>query len=329
MKKKLYRSLAIAAAAVLTLTGCGSSVKSAATESAYEDSGYYTGYEEPAEYMLEEEAAGAYDMKADYSSSAASGTAENLSNTSASDQKMIITWNISMQTEHYSEILEKLHTDILSSGGYIESESESMWGDDNHNCTLVIRIPADKLDSWVSGVNEYGTITYRSQSQENATLTYIDMESRITALRTEQEALLGLMSRAESMEDIIAIQSQLTNVNYEIESYESQLRSLSNSVKYATIYLDINEVSHEVPTTMTIWQEISVRFTHSITALGRFFRNLLVGILGNSVIIILFAGIIAGIVFFCKKAAAKSRKKRLAAMMAAQNKETVNEANPQ
>lgn len=343
MKKTTYmKLLAAAMTASLLLSGCGSfrSGREAITTDSSYDGGYgykasYSGMAEESYVDMEAEYAEDYAMEAPAAASAdlslSSGT--DLNQTSVSEQKMIITWNLSMNTEHYTDVIKQIHTDITAAGGYIESESENTWSDETHYCNMVIRIPASRIDSWITGADAYGLITYRSQSQENATLSYIDMESRITSLRTEQDALLSLMNRAESMEDIITIQSQLTDVNYEIEFYESQLRTLSNTIEYATIYMDITEVSKEVPTNMSMGQEIKERFLNSIDGLGLFFRNLVVGILGNSVIIILFAGIIGAIVLITRRAIAKSKKKRMAraAAYAASipNKETVNEADPQ
>ena len=88
-------------------------------------------------------------------------------------------------------------------------------------------------------------MTYSSESTEDVTLAYTDMQSHVAALRTEQETLLSMLGQAQSMEDILAIQTQLTQVRYEIESYESQLRVYDNQVDYSTVYLDIREVARE------------------------------------------------------------------------------------
>ena len=69
------------------------------------------------------------------------------------------------------------------------------------------------------------------------TLQYVDTESRLYRVRTEQESLLRLMEQAEQLEDVIAVQGRLTEVNYEIQSYESRLRAMDNQVTYSTLYL--------------------------------------------------------------------------------------------
>ena len=49
------------------------------------------------------------------------------------------------------------------------------------------------------------------------TLQYTDLDTHIKALREELDALFSMMEQATSMEDILAIQSQITEVRYEIE----------------------------------------------------------------------------------------------------------------
>lgn len=51
------------------------------------------------------------------------------------------------------------------------------------------------------------------------TLQYVDVESRKKALETEQERLMELLSSAENMEDLLAIESKLSEVRYELENY--------------------------------------------------------------------------------------------------------------
>mgnify|MGYP002226154573 CR=1 FL=1 len=79
------------------------------------------------------------------------------------------------------------------------------------------------------------------------TLTYVDLQSHRDALQTEQERLLQLLEQAESIEDIITIEQRLSDVRYQLESMESQLRSYDNQVDYSTVYLYIDEVEVYTP----------------------------------------------------------------------------------
>ena len=79
------------------------------------------------------------------------------------------------------------------------------------------------------------------------TLDYVDVESRKKMLETEQQRLLELLETAESLDDILTIESRLTEVQYELDSKESQLRTYDNQIDYSTVYLDIDEVVRYTP----------------------------------------------------------------------------------
>lgn len=99
-----------------------------------------------------------------------------------------------------------------------------LWNGYDAYAYLVLRIPADQLDNFVNGLKDTTNVRSFSENTEDVTLQYIDMDTHIRALREELDALFTMMEQADSMTDILSIQSQITDVRYEIESYESQLR---------------------------------------------------------------------------------------------------------
>ena len=121
-----------------------------------------------------------------------------------------------------------------------------------------------------------------SESTEDVTLQYTDMDTHIKALREELDALFSMMEQATSMKDILSIQSQITDVRYEIESYESQLRVYDNQVTYSTVYLDLYEVNRESSTTGTTFGErVKAKFNDNMYQMGQGFQNFMVGLLGG------------------------------------------------
>ena len=57
---------------------------------------------------------------------------------------------------------------------------------------------------------------------------------------------MDILSNAETIEQIIALEQRWSQVRYEINSLGSQLRLLDNKVDYATVYLDLSEVEVEI-----------------------------------------------------------------------------------
>ena len=73
------------------------------------------------------------------------------------------------------------------------------------------------------------------------------MESHKKTLETEQERLMALLEQAESLEDILTLEKYLSDVRYQLERMESQLRTYDNLVDYTTVHMYITEVKELTP----------------------------------------------------------------------------------
>jgi hypothetical protein len=143
------------------------------------------------------------------------------------------------------------------------------------------------------------------------TLTYVDLESHVKALQTEQETLMELLEKAESTEDLINIQSQLTNVRYELESYESQLRVYDNRIDYSTLYLNIDEVDREssVATKLTYGQEISKGLSDTMYGFGQGLRSFSIWVIVHLPILLMLAVLVALVLWIARKCRKKHQER--------------------
>lgn len=301
-----FRMLGILLAAAL-LTGCGGSSKSydtaasapmaAATEEAAAD------YFEAAEVVTE-----------DMSVSGVSTTTD-ISNTSQVNRKLIRTFDIQIQTKEFDSVMSGIQKKVDELGGYIEQSSldsgSAYYRNYNRYSYMTVRIPSDKLDRFVENVKETANVTNISESTEDITLNYVDVESRKTALETEQARLLELLEKAETVEDIITIESRLSEVNYQLESYTSQLRTYDNQVDYSTVHINISEVDRETQVEpKTFWEEVTAEFGDSLYGLGQSFRSFAIWFLGSSPYLVLWAVVIGAVVLILRTIGRKKRLKQ-------------------
>jgi len=168
------------------------------------------------------------------------------------ERKLIKTVDMNVETKEFDQMLVTLEDKIAELGGYIESldtyNGSSYSGyRSSRDANMTIRIPKQRLDIFLETVEGISNVVRRSESVEDVTLTYVDLESHKKVLLAEQESLLELLEKAEAIEDIITIKSHLSNVRYQIESMESQLRTFDNKVDYSTVYLNIEEVQELTP----------------------------------------------------------------------------------
>ena len=161
----------------------------------------------------------------------------------STNRKLIRRMTLEVETETYDELFANVQQMIAQCGGYVESmDANTRYGSTSRHATLVIRVPADQLDHFAADVAAASNVVYRSESTSDVTLNYVDLESRKAALQVEQERLMALLEQSGSLTEILEIESRLTEVRYELESIQSQLRTYDNLVDYATVTLNISEV---------------------------------------------------------------------------------------
>ncbi len=205
------------------------------------------------------------------------------------EQKLIKTVTMSAETTEFDKMVADVRTKTESAGGYVESSdiSGNYGGDTTRYAHFVLRVPAEELDAFTGELKDASNVRSFSETTEDVTLQYTDMDTHIKALREELDALFSMMEQATSMKDILSIQSQITDVRYEIESYESQLRVYDNQVTYSTVYLDLYEVNRESSTTGTTFGErVKAKFNDNMYQMGQGFQNFMVGLLGGLPILI-------------------------------------------
>ena len=320
-RNKAIFAILLALCLALMLAGCGSKSSSAPEYGYYakSEAAYDTAYqmEAPAAmadegYRTEAKAAGKV------ATATNSTTAESANLTGAAQgRKIIKNGNLSIQTREFDEFMANLNQSILSVGGYVESSSingNSYNKNRMRSADITARIPAENLDAFCDQVSDLGNVTYKNLYTRDVTLTYVDLESHVKALRTEQQTLLELLQKAQTVEDIITIQSRLSQVLYEIESYESTLRTYDDQIAYSSVSLSIQEVQRETTVEKeTAGQEIARRFRENWEDVkegaARFGINF-VSDLPIIIVWVLFLGIVAFIIVRIVKGGPKRKEKR-------------------
>lgn len=290
MKRKVEAFL-IAVMLVMMTVGCGNSSKMAVEDRATVSSGA--------------ELDGEYNWDTDETTDTGVTSENGLEAQVENGRKLIRTVSLSLETKEFDSVLTNLSTKTTELGGYIETSSVNGNSYSHHStryASYVIRIPADKLNEFVEVVSELGNVTQKNESVEDVTLRYIDVESHKKALETEQERLLELLSKAENMEEILTIESKLSDIRYEIENYESQLKTMDNQIDYSTVSVYVDEVERVTDTgEKGFFEEIKERFGNSLYVVARGIRGLVIGILGSLPILIVCGGVIAVAVIVVRK----------------------------
>ena len=229
-------------------------------------------------------------------------------------RKLIRTISMNVETDEFEALVSELQAKITQLGGYVEqsdmsgSRMSSSGKPVTRFANMTVRIPVSQMNSFVNTVETNGNVTDKSETTQDVTLQYSDLESRKKSLEIEQEKLWEFLEKAESVDTVITLQQRLSEIRYQLESMESQLKLYDNQVDYSTIYLDIREVTIFTPASAeSALTRISKGFTNNFKALQIAAMEFFIGVITTIPLwfpIVLIAGIV---VFFLRK----SRKKKI------------------
>lgn len=306
MKKKYGKRAAVAVlAAVLLLSGCGRSASSSSGGASYnaKEEMSYAAAEEAADYDYAYQTESA-EMEASASAAfkSESGAEDNGSALRAQDgQKIVYTGELSIQSLEYDKSAAGIRAKIKQYGGFSESESESdkdyYWysssssSGNTRNLSITARIPSENFEAFMNSLEGEGKVMSRSMNAQNISQVYASKENYKQALEKEQSRLLEMMDKAGTIEEMIAVESRLSDVERQLNSYKTDLSAMDKDVQYSTIYINLKEVKRYTETvdTTTFGEKIRFAFEDAINNFTGFCQNVILFVVGNFPFLILFA----------------------------------------
>ena len=185
----------------------------------------------------------AYDEGADYIAYTDETPAEvyGVEDAAATEQKIIRTVSLTLGTQAYEQSLESLRSQCESLGGWVSYSSESATSAGLRRAYLTLRIPAEQLDDYLSGTSGLGRVISREESATDVTESYYDTQSRLQTQQALMARLQALVTDAADLSDLLALESQIADTQYQIDRLQSSLNSTDRQVSYATVDVTLRE----------------------------------------------------------------------------------------
>lgn len=175
-------------------------------------------------------------------------------------QRLIIkNASVSLEVESVPQAEASIRAKAEQLGGFVVSVQTS--GTEAYmTSTIVFRVPASRFEEALSGVEGLASkVLSRGVSGDDVTEEYVDLESRMRNLEATRDRLLDLLERANEVEDALAVNQALTDVQGQIEQIKGRMQYLSQSAAMSTITAELRPVPPE-PTIIEedSWQPIRV-----------------------------------------------------------------------
>ena len=242
MMKRRILAVLMTLVMILALTACGGRAKE---ETAAYDSAAGAPMEPMAEApKAEAEMVYTEESYIEYGSDMKYSTTADSANGSAgiSGQKLIRTATLEMETTEFEEAAQGM-TDLTEElGGYYESSNVYNRKNGSRWAEYTVRIPAEKYNAFLTLAGELCHVTRQESRQEDVSEVYYDTAGRLKTQQIKLERLQNLLAQAELMEDIITIESAISETEMAIDSLSGTLRHYDGKVDYATIYVNLQEV---------------------------------------------------------------------------------------
>ncbi len=186
------------------------------------------------------------------------------------DRKLIRTGTLSVVVDEYGPIRAALAARITELGGFVADSDLSHSSGRVSYATLVIRVPADQFDALLSWTESKVEVQSMRIDTADVTERWVDTQARIDNNKRTERRLLGLLETdTAKLEDVLAVERELSRVRGAIESAEGQMRVLADQVGLATLTLQVSVRAHYDPAVaITYGSKISSAFTGSIAAMA-------------------------------------------------------------
>lgn len=310
MRKRIFALAGILLVLMLVLVGCGSSNM---TSNSSKDMANDGNYNEKNESFVTGD--GWYGEESPMMPSPEPGESGDDA-ALATDRKLIQTAWMELESRDYAQALAALEQMVTDCGGYIESRSEqggSLYSSryNARYAAITARIPADKLEAAMGTAGELCNVVSRSTDVADVTESYTDTEARLKALRLQEERLLEILSKATELSDVLELESRLSDVRYQIESYEATLRNYDSRVSYSTLHITLQEVVeysiiNDPP--QTLGQRLSDGFADSMRLVKNSAENALVWLVTYLPLVLLWAAILAVVVWLVLRLVRRAKK---------------------
>ena len=201
--------------------------------------------------------------------------------TGESARKIIYNADLSLESTDFDAARTALTDAVEAHGGYISySDLSGSAEDQDRYSHYTVRIPADSYRAFLEAVSGAANVLSVSESAEDITSEYIDVEARIASLENQRSRLNELADTAETTADLLEIESQLSDVQYQLESYTRQRSWMDDQVQYSTVDIRLSEVKTLTPETPVGFAEEAGRaFLDGWEAFSLFIKGLVLGLI--------------------------------------------------
>jgi hypothetical protein len=162
------------------------------------------------------------------------------------DRAVISSGTVSLQADDVAEARREVQRVVDAARGQVSEETTDSDDDgDAVYARLVVRVPAPGFGEAMTSLEGVATLRSSQRTSEDVTTQVIDTEARLRAQQASLERVEALFGRADRLQQIVWIESQLTQRQADLDSLRQQQTWLADQTSLATITVDIERTTHK------------------------------------------------------------------------------------
>ena len=162
-----------------------------------------------------------------------------ISSTMASDRKRQFTAELQLQTTDESDVVIKKITEL--------AEKFSGYSVYSNMVSVKVKVPVKNSKAFLDAIERLGTVMFREITSQDVTNEYRDLELKCKNLRALRDRFAELLKKADKVEDILKIESELARITTELEQATGLFKALKNSVDMVVVDIKFTTVKQIDP----------------------------------------------------------------------------------
>ncbi|MBI4743550.1 MAG: DUF4349 domain-containing protein [Actinobacteria bacterium] len=106
---------------------------------------------------------------------------------------------------------------------------------------ITIRVPAKRFNQAISEIGQLGAVISQSTGSSDVTSEYVDLEAQLKQAESVEKAMLELLNKAQTVEQILAVRDKLTAIQTQIEQLKGRLKLMKDQADFSTITVNLYE----------------------------------------------------------------------------------------
>ncbi len=154
------------------------------------------------------------------------------------DRKLVRTATVELVAADVVATVDRARDVAVRENGYAGREQVR-----DTSATLTLHIPSDRFDQALDALSELGKVVSREQTAEDVTEEVVDLDSRIATQRASVARVRALLAKANTVDEIVRIEQEVTTREAELESLERRSQALAGQVAMSTVTIRIGKTA--------------------------------------------------------------------------------------